>query len=73
MTVYVGNGVAGGPTHGQPQVNQKARETPTPAAVHAPVREAQPLKDNPRPVASSSPDERPRRDVPRGSYVNLIV
>jgi hypothetical protein len=73
MTVYVGNGVAGGPGYGQAQVNQRAREAPNPAAVHAPVREAQPQKDGPRPVAQSSPSERTRRDVPRGSYVNILV
>jgi hypothetical protein len=75
MTVYVGSNVASGAGSGfgQAQVHQRAREAPNPAAVHAPIGEAQSRKEAPRPVAQSSPSERPRRDVPRGSFVNILV
>jgi hypothetical protein len=73
MTVYLGNSLTGGSAQGPAQPHHRPREAPAPAAVHAPVREAQPLKDNPRPVAQASPGERPRRDVPRGTHLNIVV
>jgi len=73
MTVYLGNSFAGGSAQGSAPPPHRTREAPAPAAVHASVREAQPLKDNPQPVAQSSPGERPRRDIPRGTYLNILV
>jgi hypothetical protein len=73
MTVHVGNSFAGGSTQTSAPPHHRAREAPAPATVHASVREAQPLKDNPRPVAQSSPGERPRRDIPRGTYLDILV